>query len=259
MEATKSNIIICTGFDVFKDFEDKNASWEAVKLLPDQISYKNNNFEIQKLKIPVEYAAVNQAVEQIWNLDPVVCTDYLFFIAFDKLKDAAGLVINYSATFLLQLVIHCGVKGRANTITLESCAINSGYCKLDYSNRCLNNDRLDLKLNGKNKDILKTNINIDKIANELNNHIVSNENCGFNVSANNQDVTKFKKLYSCSSDVGTYLCGYIYLKSLDHSLDRSMFIHVPNIDEPFSSEQTKASILKVILKCLEDLIEKNLV
>lgn len=68
----KNSTIICTGFDVFAGNEDKNASWEAVKLLPDQIIYQNFTFDLKKIKVPVSYSAVDKLVEEIWASEPLV-------------------------------------------------------------------------------------------------------------------------------------------------------------------------------------------
>lgn len=66
------NLIVCTGFDIFKGHEDKNASWEAVKLLPNTLEFKGKSFEIKKELIKVEYDAVDQAIPKIWEQNPKV-------------------------------------------------------------------------------------------------------------------------------------------------------------------------------------------
>lgn len=62
----------------------------------------------------------------------------------------------------------------------------------------------------------------------------------------------------CSREVGSYLCGYIYLKSLDVDRDRSLFIHVPDIGKPYSSEQTKDAIQQVMDRCIRQLDSKGM-
>lgn len=66
------NLIVCTGFDIFDGHNEKNASWEAVQLLPDSVKFKDKNFLIKKLRIPVTYEGVDKAVPEIWNLNPKV-------------------------------------------------------------------------------------------------------------------------------------------------------------------------------------------
>lgn len=58
--------------------------------------------------------------------------------------------------------------------------------------------------------------------------------------------------------MGSYLCGYIYLKSLDVDRDRSLFIHVPDIGKPYSSEQTKDAIHQVMDRCIRQLDSKGM-
>lgn len=51
----------------------------------------------------------------------------------------------------------------------------------------------------------------------------------------------------------SYLCGYIYLKSLDYDSNRCLFIHVPPICEKHTIEGIRDGLLAVIRKCIEQL------
>lgn len=53
----------------------------------------------------------------------------------------------------------------------------------------------------------------------------------------------------------SFLCGYIYLKSLDQNADRTLFVHVPKVDEPYSSNDVKRLLLRTIDLCMEQLSE----
>ncbi|XP_050082875.1 pyroglutamyl-peptidase 1 [Anopheles aquasalis] len=200
-------IIIVTGFGPFVGHEERNASWEAVRLLPDRLLFKNDSYEIRKLEVPVTYEAVDRIVPLIWAAEP-------------------------------SLVVHVGVHGGISTINLEHGSYTTGYCKPDFANRCLPCDKITL--HGKEATsssepcpALTTNLDIERIAQELN--LETNTKC------------------CCSTEVGNYLCGYIYLKSLDVDPDRTLFVHVPNIGKPYTSEETKATLYRLIEKCLDDL------
>lgn len=67
-----------------------------------------------------------------------------------------------------QLVIHCGVDGSANKIRIEKHAYNSNFSRPDWSGKCLDNQKICLKNNGTNCDVLTTCINVEKIVDELN-------------------------------------------------------------------------------------------
>ncbi|EAT46650.1 AAEL002225-PA [Aedes aegypti] len=201
-----TSTIYVTGFGPFAGHEERNASWEAVKLLPDSYQHKDTTYRVKMLEIPVTYEAVDAVVPKIWNDNPT-------------------------------LVIHVGVHGRIDSINLEKCSYSSGYCRPDFANRCLPCDKISLNSateEGK-CELLETNLDVDAIAREL-------------------DAVKC----CCSREVGSYLCGYIYLKSLDVDRDRTLFIHVPDIGKPYSSEQTKDAIYQVMDRCIRQLDSKGL-
>lgn len=66
------NIIYVTGFGPFKGHEEKNASWEAVKLLPDSLEVSDKVFVLRKEEISVTYEEVNRKVPEIWETKPKV-------------------------------------------------------------------------------------------------------------------------------------------------------------------------------------------
>lgn len=89
-------VILVTGFGPFGDHQI-NASWEAVKLLPDEFK----GYLIVKKEVPVSYEDVDDQIPSLWmSLRP-------------------------------RLVIHVGVSSEARKITIEKAANRKGYVKLD--------------------------------------------------------------------------------------------------------------------------------
>ncbi|GAB0095920.1 pyroglutamyl-peptidase 1 [Sergentomyia squamirostris] len=196
-------VICLTGFGPFAGNESCNASWEAVKRLPEEITVKNHSFRLEKLEVPVMYTDVDKTVPEIWKQDPI-------------------------------LVIHCGVHGSTDKILLEKCAFKNCYGRPDWDGKCLPTSSADLCGHGQNCDRLETKFNVDKIAEELNQG-------------------KGEPLFETSTDVGSYLCGYIYVKSLDFSLDKTLFIHVPK-EFIMNPTVVKQGILDVVHKCLDQIL-----
>ncbi|CAO1356822.1 unnamed protein product [Diamesa hyperborea] len=198
-------LIVVTGYGVFEGHLEKNASWECVKLLPNELEISGIKYKVIKKEIQVVYEDVNKEVDEIWKMNP-------------------------------SLVIHCGVHGSINKINLEKCAEN-GFCSSDFKKNCLPDPVVNLTRN-KRCEILHTKINVDKIVKTLNSR-------------------QEQPMFEGSCNVGRYLCGYIYLKSLDVDPRKSLFVHVPCINKPFSSEETKDGLQEIIIQCIHQMIEYN--
>ncbi|XP_018793980.1 PREDICTED: pyroglutamyl-peptidase 1 [Bactrocera latifrons] len=229
-EEANKNLIIVTGFGPFVGHEDVNASWEAVRLLPDELTWHGHHYKLEKREVPVEYDAVDKAVEEIWSHKP-------------------------------QLVIHCGVHGSASCIHVEKLAYNHKFTRPDYarqrlpkSSACL----VNCNTNVNNNHTLHCGLDVEKIV-----EVVA-ASCECTPTATddalqssvNVEPEAFTVLQS-SDDVGNYLCGYIYLKSLDRNRNRTLFIHVPPINCPFTSEETKEVVLRIIEECIRQVTENE--
>ncbi|XP_030375443.1 pyroglutamyl-peptidase 1 [Scaptodrosophila lebanonensis] len=215
------NLIIVTGFGPFLGHEEVNASWEAVQMLPNEVNYQGVDYIVEKRLVPVEYRAVDEAVTEIWERQPL-------------------------------LVIHCGVSGVAKCVYVEKLAYNHKFRRPDNTGQYLPNGSISLPHHNKN-NVLFCGLNIDKIVDVVNSEY--NE-CTAEAAPpyiNNQKMQATK----VSKNVGSFLCGYIYIKSLDISKERSLFVHVPPIDTPFTKFQTGDILLKIIKQCIQQVVACN--
>ncbi|XP_053954106.1 pyroglutamyl-peptidase 1 [Anastrepha ludens] len=223
-------LIIVTGFGPFVGHEDVNASWEAVRLLPDELIWHGHHYKLDKREVPVEYDAVDKAVDEIWARQP-------------------------------DLVIHCGVHGSASCIHVEKLAYNHKFTRPDYTRQHLPKGTaclVNCNANFKDNQVLHCGLDVDKIV-----QVVA-ESCECIPTATDEAVESVAAadavpltVAKSSDDVGNYLCGYIYLKSLDRNRNRTLFIHVPPINCPFSSEETKEVVLRIIEECVRQVREKG--
>lgn len=72
LSAQTTNIVHVTGFGPFRGFRTKNPSWEAVSLLPDNITCNDKSFLLRKHQVSVEYDVVNEVVPKLWSDSPTV-------------------------------------------------------------------------------------------------------------------------------------------------------------------------------------------
>ncbi|XP_057663936.1 pyroglutamyl-peptidase 1 [Diorhabda carinulata] len=194
---TKENIIV-TGFGPF-DKHLVNASWESVKLLPDEIEGIN----LIKQEIPVEYQHVQTNIPKLWEQHRPL------------------------------LVVHVGVSSGAKKITVEKCAYKNGYIKCDSAG--LIHQTGEASLDGEN--CILTEIDVDRICNRLNGT---------------------GKIEAClSEDAGRYLCEFIYYTSLNVDSSRTLFIHVPPLNEPYTAKELSEGLIEIIKCALEQILSNK--
>lgn len=75
----ENNIIYITGFGPFYGHEKSNASWEAVRLLPDTYTFNDKIYIIKKLEIPVIYNEIDKILPTIWDSNPKVLLIVLYY------------------------------------------------------------------------------------------------------------------------------------------------------------------------------------
>eukprot|EP00099_Drosophila_melanogaster_P027647 NP_730035.1 uncharacterized protein Dmel_CG32147 [Drosophila melanogaster] len=220
MASSDRKLIVVSGFGPFLGHEAVNASWEAVKLLPEILTHDGIEYDLEKRLVSVEYGAVDEAVAEIWKRQPY-------------------------------LVIHVGVSGVAKCVYIEKLAYNHKFRRADNCDKKLANGTCELPNNG-HANVLKTELDVDKIV------AVVNENCADCVGPTQQpthnDNLKSLSATKASKNVGDFLCGYIYLKSLDMDRKRSLFVHVPPVDRPFSSVKTSEILFSIVEQCIQQVV-----
>ena len=126
-------------------------------------------------------------------------------------------------------IVHVGVSCKANMLTLEKQGHNTGYDKPDVKNCLPPEFCCD---NTCSKTVETSCLDLEKLNTDVNN------DCG----------DQGLGVESCvSDDAGHYLCDFVYFKSLNSHDRRSLFVHVPEIDKPYSVHQMTLG-LKIILE-----------
>ncbi|KAH8269979.1 hypothetical protein KR018_001452 [Drosophila ironensis] len=227
MASSDRKLIVVTGFGPFIGHETINASWEAVKLLPGTLSHHGVEYDLVKRLVPVEYGAVDEAVTEIWNLQP-------------------------------DLVIHVGVSGVAKCVLVEKLAYNHKFKRADNAGKYLPHGTCQLPQHGR-ANVLRCGLDVDKIVAAVNadcEACVAPTDTDTDTHSNehNTAATNPPNATQASKNVGAFLCGYIYLKSLDMDARKSLFIHVPPIDKPFSTEKTAEIIFKIVEQCAQQVV-----
>ena len=128
------------------------------------------------------------------------------------------------------LVVHVGVSGVAEELTIETLAHNEGYKRLDVTGNTAPS-QCYLK-NG--CDCLATGFDVEKLCNDIN-----GDSC--------------LAMAVQSNDAGRYLCEYIFYASLSQKTSCVSFIHVPPLGEPYSAQELGDGLRCAILGMLKQL------
>ncbi|KAH8404533.1 hypothetical protein KR222_011318, partial [Zaprionus bogoriensis] len=144
------------------------------------------------------------------------------------------------------LVVHVGVSGVAKCVCVEKLAYNHKFKRPDNAGQFLARGSCCLAQHGK-ANVLRTGLDVDKIVKAVN---AACADCVAPATASDKPAPDATRV---SKNVGDFLCGYIYLNSLDMDCKRSLFVHVPPIDKPYSSAQTADIVFKIIEQCLQQL------
>ncbi|XP_047446670.1 pyroglutamyl-peptidase 1-like [Mugil cephalus] len=194
--ADKTKVVV-TGFEPFGE-HTVNSSWTAVQELK-RIGL-GEAVDLYVCEVPVEYQAVQRLLPALWEEHQP------------------------------QVVIHVGVSGLATTLTLEQCAHNNGYKRLDNcsfcpASQCCVED---------GPECIKSVLDMDTVCKKVN-----DSNIGIAVSV--------------SKDAGRYLCDYTYYMSLYLGQGHSAFVHVPPLGKPYSSQDLGRGLQAVIQEMLTQL------
>ena len=131
-------------------------------------------------------------------------------------------------------VVHVGVSSKANQVTLELQAHNEGYVKPDV-NSCIPEQNCCVP---QGAAVKKTCLDLEKVCKHVNSSSVE-EKLGVEACL--------------SEDAGYYLCDFSYYKSLHKMNGKSLFVHVPPIDKPFSSLQVTEALKLVLINIVQQI------
>lgn len=132
-----------------------------------------------------------------------------------------------------KLVIHVGVSSVAHCLTIETVAHRKNYTRMDYfGNLPANGDNCCTR-EGPVK--IKCGLDVKKIVKGINKQ--------------NEDIKAVT-----SEAAGRYLCEYTYYTSLSIDCDKSLFVHVPDL-QVYDSKKTARGLEQIIDMALEQLDE----
>nr|CAH0101954.1 unnamed protein product [Daphnia galeata] len=195
--------VIVTGFGPF-GVHKINASMETVKLLRSLDVERELGIQLVTKEIPVEYDYVKNEIPILWKL------------------------------YKPKLVVHVGVSGMAQELTLETQAFNRGYGSLDNMG---NLPEGGVCVEGC-PDYLQSSIDMRSICQNVNNSTCNVVSC-------------------VSTDPGRYLCDFIFYSSLHVDRTRTAFVHVPVLDKPYSAFQLAQGLKLVIAGMLAQVREND--
>ena len=131
-------------------------------------------------------------------------------------------------------VIHVGVSSKAEKVTLEAQAHNNGYHSPDVKN-CTPQENCCVQ---SAPDHLQTCLDLQDLCSTVNS-LSKEMNLGIETCL--------------STDAGHYLCDFSYYKSLFKTNGKSLFIHVPPLDKPYSSHQLTKAIQLIIQNIIKQI------
>ena len=73
------------------------------------------------------------------------------------------------------------------------------------------------------------------------------------VSKQQVDVT-----FEVSRDAGRYLCDFIYYTSLHLNMSPVVFVHVPELNKPYSADQLAVALKKIVEVLLEEMNDSQI-
>ncbi|CAH1164737.1 unnamed protein product [Phaedon cochleariae] len=127
------------------------------------------------------------------------------------------------------LVIHVGVSSLAEKLTIETCAYRDGYIKGDCTDTCHSTGTASCEGDA----CIFTGIDVRDISDKLNHS---------------------GKILTCvSQEAGRYLCEFTYYTSLNINPSRTLFVHVPPLEKPYTASELADGILEVIKLALKQL------
>ncbi|XP_023715605.1 pyroglutamyl-peptidase 1 isoform X2 [Cryptotermes secundus] len=132
------------------------------------------------------------------------------------------------------LVVHVGVSTLATGLTLELQAHKSGYCRKDVQGKLPPSHEVS---SGK-AEVIQPMFDVEDVCKAV-------------------DKAKIRVPVCCSSDAGRYLCEFTYFMSLNIDNLRTIFIHVPVLNKPYSAADLAEGIKTVLRVLIQELRAQN--